>query len=124
MANVVTEPGAEVLGVAYAITHADLAHVELTEGVLIGNYARVAVRITPLDGSAAELDAVTLASERRDPALRPSRRYMGLLIEGAQTHGLPAAYVDWLRGHPAVDESPQAAAARALIDQALKKEPR
>ena len=124
MANVVATEGAEVLGVAYAVTLDDLAHIDLTEGVLIGNYSRVAVRVTSLDPTIGELEAFTLTSDRRDLSLRPSHRYMALLIEGAETHGLPSEYVAWLRACPAVDESPESAAARAILDRALKKEPR
>jgi hypothetical protein len=113
-----------VLGVAYAITTEDLAHVDLTEGVLIDNYRRIAVRVAPLDGAGAAFEAFTLASERRDVALRPSRRYMALLVDGAEAHGLPAAWIDWLRACPACDETPQALAARSLLDRAMKKEPR
>lgn len=124
MANVVAVAGAEVLGVAYEVTADDLAHIELTEGVLIDNYRRVVVEVTPLDGSGPPFAAFTLASDRRDESLRPSRRYMALLVEGAETHGLPSAYVEWLRYHPAVDESPESLAVRAMIDRAMKKEPR
>ena len=123
MANVVPMSGEQVLGVAYAIGPDDLAHVDLTEGVLIGNYARVAVHVTSLE-TGTGLDAFTLTSERRDPALRPSRRYMDLLIQGAEIHGLPGEYVAWLRSRPAVEESPEGAVVRAFIDRALKKEPR
>ena len=123
MGNVVAVSGAAVFGVAYAITADDLAHVDLTEGVLIENYRRVAVEIEPLDGGAA-FEAWTLTSDRRDAALLPSQRYMALLIDGAEHHRLPAEYVSWLRAHPAVAESPESTVARSFIDRALKKEPR
>src|SRR5262245_39777758 len=48
MANIVATPGSTVLGVLYEIGADDLAHLDLTEGVLIGNYHRVAVTVTPL----------------------------------------------------------------------------
>lgn len=125
MANVVRAAGSVVLGVAYAVTASDLRHIELTEGVLIGNYRRVAVRVASLATPSEVFEAVTLASDQRDPALGPSRRYMALLVEGAETHGLPADYVAWLRSIPAVEETPAARAARSFIDLALKKkEPR
>jgi hypothetical protein len=124
MANVVEQPGDHVLGVAYAITPDDLAHLDLTEGVVIGNYRRIAVRVCALRDPANEFDAFTLTSGERDPSLLPSRRYLGLLVDGALAHGLPAEYVAWLRAHPAVDETAEAAAARRLLDRALKKEPR
>jgi hypothetical protein len=123
MANVVETPGAEVLGVAYAITADDLAHVDLTEGVLIENYRRVAVEVVALVGG-APFEAWTLTSERRGVGLLPSERYMALLIDGAEQHGLPAEYVAWLRARPAVADSPESLEVRAFIDRALKKEPR
>ena len=123
MANVIPMAQRQVLGVAYAIGPEDLAHVDLTEGVLIGNYARVAVQVAPLEGGTV-IDAFTLTSGQRDLALRPSRRYMDLLIQGAEIHGLPGEYVAWLRSRPAIDESPEAASVRAFMDRALKKEPR
>lgn len=127
MANVVEDAAAEVLGVAYAVSRVDLEHIDLTEGVFIDNYRRVSVRVMPLDGRPDALEAFTLTSERRDARLRPSRRYMALLVEGAEHHGLPAAYVEWLRAIPAVEETPEATEARALLDRsfrAMKKEPR
>ena len=125
MANIVEEPGCEVFGVAYAVSNDDLAHIELTEGVLIGNYHRVDVMVRPIESADGTLAAVTLASDRRDPTLRPSRRYMAIVIEGAEAHGLPASWLDWLRTVPAGEETPEAAAARGIIDQVFqKKEPR
>lgn len=123
-ANVVEAQGSRVLGVAYAVTTSDLEHIDFSEGVLIDNYRRVSVRIASLAEPGVALDAFTLTSHRRDPALCPSRRYMTLLIEGAETHGLPAEYVAWLRSCPAGDETPEAVAARGILDRALKKEPR
>ena len=123
MGNVVVASGAEVLGVAYAITADDLAHVDLTEGVLIENYRRVAVEVIALGGGAS-FEAWTLTSERRGDGLLPSERYMALLIDGAEHHGLPAEYVAWLRACPAVADSPESLEVRAFIDRALKKEPR
>jgi hypothetical protein len=111
------------LGVAYAITADDLAHVDLTEGVLIENYRRVAVEVVALVGG-APFEAWTLTSERRGVGLLPSERYMALLIDGAEQHGLPAEYVAWLRARPAVADSPESLEVRAFIDRALKKEPR
>lgn len=121
-ANIVADPTAEVLGVLYALTAADLEHVELTEGVRIGNYAAVDVLAWPLAGSdPAPRAARSLSSSRRDPSLRPSTRYMELLIAGALEHGLPADYVAALRAIPAEPEGAAATAARGLIDAALRR---
>src|SRR5262249_4300369 len=107
-ANIVPAPGAHVLGVAYEMTLAELERVELTEGVGFGNYRRHEIAIAPLGEIAAgPTTAFTLVSERRAPAPTPSTRYMGLLVDGATEHGLPAAYVDALRAIPALDETPE-----------------
>ncbi len=121
MANVIPDTGAVVLGVAYEITPADLAHVDLTEGVLIGNYRRVAVSVTPLTSPLGPIPAFTLTSDRRDDTLLPSFRYMACLIAGAEEHGLPEEYVDFLRTVPARAETAEAAQARGLVDTGLRR---
>jgi hypothetical protein len=120
-ANIVAEPGAAVLGVAYEITADELAHVELTEGVLIGNYQRAEVSISPLADPAVVWPAYTLASDRRDPSLRPSQRYMACLIAGAVEHGLPAEWIEMLRAVSAGPDSPEAIRLRSIVDDALRR---
>jgi cation transport regulator ChaC len=110
-ANLVAAPDGEAFGVAYAVSTAALEAIDLSEGVLIGNYVRRPVAVVPLDGSTA-FEAFTLVSERRDATLQPSTRYMAMLIEGALEHGLPTAYVEFLRTIPAREPS---AAARAFL---------
>src|SRR6266704_953106 len=95
-ANIVPDDAAAVLGVLYEIRTVELDHLDLSEGVLIGNY-------------------------RRDVSLRPSTRYLACLIAGAREHGLPAAYVEWLRAVPACEESAETVAFRPLLDDALRR---
>jgi gamma-glutamylcyclotransferase len=118
-ANIVPDPHADVLGVAYQVPSEALDSIDLSEGVLIGNYVRRVVEILPLAGGGAPCEAFTLISDRRDASLRPSTRYMALLIEGALEHGLPPAYIDFLRGINACEESSIASALRPLLDGAL-----
>ncbi|MDX2169956.1 MAG: gamma-glutamylcyclotransferase family protein [Deltaproteobacteria bacterium] len=120
-ANIVREDGAEVLGVCYELTSEDHEHVELTEGVRIGNYASVEVQARLLaEPDAAPLQARSLSSAKRDDRLRPSTRYMQLLIEGALEHGLPDDYIAALRAIPAEPEKAAARAARGMIDAAMR----
>lgn len=120
-ANLVPAPGDAALGVAFEVAEDDHAHIELTEGVLIGNYRRVEVPVHPLGACPhPPVVAASLASQRRDATLRPSRRYMALLIAGAEEHGLPAEYVAWLRGVPAGECSAVARAVRPLVDAAMR----
>ena len=95
--------------------------VELTEGVRIGNYRSVTVRAAALAEPALEVDAFALTSDRRDPTLTPSERYMACLVAGAEEHGLPPEYVAFLRGVPARPETPEAAALRPLFENVLRR---
>ena len=61
-ANIVAEKGSAVLGAAFEITVDDHAHVELTEGVAIGNYRRVELAIEPLDASLPSAPATALSA--------------------------------------------------------------
>jgi gamma-glutamylcyclotransferase (GGCT)/AIG2-like uncharacterized protein YtfP len=119
-ANIVADSDAEVWGVLYQIDDADLAHIDLTEGVLIGNYERVELPVWP-EGADTSLNAFTLTSTRREPGLRPSTRYMELLISGAEEHGLPAHWVAYLRTIPAHPETQEALHLRGFIDEALRR---
>ena len=81
-----------------------MAHVELTEGVGVGNYRRVGIEVVRVSG-AAPARAFTLVSDRRDPQLRPSTIYMARLIEGAVEHGLPAEWIAYLRAVPTAPDT-------------------
>ena len=120
-ANIVAAPEAEVFGVVYEVTAEELAHVELTEGVLIDNYRRVEIRVQTLGAAPEELAACTLVSDQHDPALRPSARYMACLIAGAEEHGLPAAWIDFLRSVPAGPETTGAARLRPVLDELMRR---
>ena len=120
-ANIVPDDAAAVLGVLYEIRTVELDHLDLSEGVLIGNYRRVEVVAETLTSRATKVGAQTFASDRRDVSLRPSTRYLACLIAGAREHGLPAAYVEWLRAVPACEESAETVAFRPLLDDALRR---
>jgi cation transport regulator ChaC len=120
-ANIVPDAGAHVLGVAYEVSEEDLRHIELTEGVLLGNYERVTLSVEPLSDSAPPLTAFSLASDHRDSNLQPSTHYMELVISGATEHGLPADYVESLRAVPAKPPTPEALRFRALLDEFLRR---
>lgn len=122
VANIVPDGACHVLGVAFEISVDDHAHVELTEGVAIGHYLRVELAVEPLVAiDHPPRTALSLSSDKRDAALRPSTRYMGLVIEGALEHRLPDAHLEFLRSVPAVEESAEAAALRPMIDALMKR---
>jgi gamma-glutamylcyclotransferase len=120
-ANIVPDPTAVVLGVLYEIGPADLEHLDLTEGVLIGNYRRIEIPVTALATPTTTVPAFTLVSEARAPELQPSQRYMACLIAGAEEHGLPTEYVAFLRSLPARPETSTARAFQPVVDQVLRR---
>jgi cation transport regulator ChaC len=117
-ANLLAEPAAATWGVLYEIGSDDLDHLDLTEGVLIGNYVRVEIAVEP-HGAPGPTRAFTLVSDKRSADLQPSDRYMQLLIEGAETHGLPPDWIAMLRAIPTCAESPEAMAGRRIVDAGL-----
>ena len=120
-ANLVPEASAVALGVAFEVSEGDHAHIEFSEGVLIGNYRRVELAVEPVTPCPEPpAVAVSLSSDRRDATLRPSDRYMGLVVAGALEHGLPAEYVARLRAVPVGESTTVARAARPLLDAALR----
>ncbi len=120
-ANVVRDPGAAVCGVSFEISEDDMAHIDLTEGVLLGNYERVAVTVEPLANGHAAHPAFTLTSTKQHPETRPSQRYMRLLIEGAIEHGLPLEYIEFLRTIPTVGELEYTQEMHAMVDDFLRR---
>ena len=112
VANLVAEPGAHTWGVLYLLTADELARLDLTEGVGFGVYARVAVDVTTAAGVRVRAD--TYRSARTCLGRKPSARYLGLLVDGARHHGLPADYVAMLECFElAIDEREQTAVAGA-----------
>jgi len=106
VANVVPEDAARTCGVLYRITPEQAEHLDHTEGVGGGYYGRIDIVIVAENGE--RYQAFTYHSKRGTAGRKPSPRYIGLLLEGALHHGLPADYLDYLRGFElAVDERPE-----------------
>jgi hypothetical protein len=103
VANVEPAPAARTRGVLYLLTVADAERLDRTEGVHVGYYQRIPVEVFT-DGE-GRISAFTYQSSRGVEGRKPSARYMGLLLEGAREHGLPADYVAFLEAFElAVDE--------------------
>lgn len=91
-ANITPDPDAEVWGVLYRITRADLVHLDSTEGVPGPRYRHLWAEAE--DGNGNRLSAVTYIADGKETDGRPSLRYITLLRDGARAHGLPE---HWLR---------------------------
>ena len=103
VANVEPEEGAHVWGAAYLLAAEDCDRLDRTEGVHVGFYRRVPVDVHLDDGQVVA--AYTYRSSWKTEGRKPSARYLGLMLDGAREHGLPAEYVAFLeRLERAVDE--------------------
>ena len=103
VANVVAQDGARTWGVLYEITHAEGDHLDRTEGVLGGYYRRIDVAVAVPEGQ--PVAAFTYHSAFGTHGRKPSARYIGLLLDGARRHGLPAEYIASLSSYElAIDE--------------------
>ncbi|OTA66115.1 hypothetical protein K449DRAFT_431589 [Hypoxylon sp. EC38] len=102
----------ELLGTAYLVTPQQYSHIIASEGGGIA-YKEVLVEIDPV-GKTSEIEAPnednlgdghktarTLVSVMvRQPAPRPSRRYMDLIIDGASESNYPTDYQNYLKALP------------------------
>ncbi len=93
-ANLSADPDAEVWGVLYRITRADLVKLDSTEGVPGRRYRHLWVEAEGSDGN--PISAVTYIAEGKEKDGQPSLRYITLLREGARAHGLPDHYLRFL----------------------------
>jgi gamma-glutamylcyclotransferase len=122
MATIDADPSGEVWGVLYDLAATDYEHLEFTEGVLIDHYRRTGIEVTPSHSWDAPLvEAVTLVSSHHDHTLKPTTRYMNLLVAGAMEHGLPQSWLDALRRIDAVEEKAEHAALRPAFDRAMRR---
>jgi len=96
-ATVVAEPRAEVHGLVWALTDADLAELDRHEGVAVGSYRRIRATVS-LDTSTV-LAEVYLASD--DTPGDPFPDYIELIARAARRHEFPAHYraelAEWQR---------------------------
>jgi len=93
-ANISPDPSAEVWGVLYRITRADLVRLDSTEGVPGRRYRHLWVDAKDIGGRT--MKAVTYIADGKESDGNPSRRYITLLREGARAHGLPEHYLGFL----------------------------
>ncbi len=95
-ANISPDRDAEVWGVLYQITRADLVRLDYTEGVPGRRYRHLWLNAKDIDGHMIE--AVTFIADGKESDGNPSLRYITLLREGARAHGLPEHYIRILDG--------------------------
>jgi cation transport regulator ChaC len=93
-ANICLDPDCELWGVLYRITRRELLRLDSTEGVPGRNYRHVWVPVEDAYGNI--VTAVTYVARGKELDGTPSLRYISLLRDGARTHGLPEAWLQFL----------------------------
>jgi hypothetical protein len=95
-AGIVPDPGHDTYGVLYRLAADQLERINSYESP---GYTVIEVEV---EGErSGRRRASTFRSKRSTAGLRPSRRYLRVLCEGARENALPASYVDELAAHPA-----------------------
>jgi cation transport regulator ChaC len=104
VANLWPAPDTHIWGVVYRLGAADCERLDRSEGVPQGVYDRLEVQVC-CAAEPAVLTAFTYQSRHRRDGRRPSARYLGIMLDGARHHRLPADWVAYLeRFELAVDE--------------------
>jgi gamma-glutamylcyclotransferase (GGCT)/AIG2-like uncharacterized protein YtfP len=96
LATVVEEDANRVFVVLYDVSESDQKALDRWDGVTLGYYRKLTVRVQTLDGDAASWLYVLNGYEGG----LPSARYIGILADAAEKAAAPADYVDWLRARP------------------------
>jgi gamma-glutamylcyclotransferase (GGCT)/AIG2-like uncharacterized protein YtfP len=93
LATVVEEPDATVFVALYDVSDDDVTALDRWEGVDLGYYTKIHVRVTALDG---DLVAWTYVLDGYEGGL-PTARYLGMIADAAEAAGAPDDYVHALR---------------------------
>ena len=96
LATVVEDEKDRVFGALYDVASMDEAGLDRWEGLPLGLYRKVRVRVHTLDG---EVPAWTYVLNDYEGGL-PSARYLGLISDAAESAGAPTDYVHDLRRRP------------------------
>ncbi len=84
-------PGKLTRGVVFDVSHEDLQHLDTIEGVPQGIYYRK--NIIVVDEAGKLLEAETYRTTDPKGPFKTTRRYLGLMLEGAKEHGFDPGYV-------------------------------
>ncbi|UCD44607.1 MAG: gamma-glutamylcyclotransferase [Candidatus Bathyarchaeota archaeon] len=83
--------GKRARGVVYHVPPEEMEHLDTVEGVPQGIYYRQTVTVVDEDGN--RLEAETYRTTDPQGPFTPTRRYIGLMIKGAEEHGLDPDYI-------------------------------
>ncbi|MFN8082300.1 MAG: gamma-glutamylcyclotransferase [Kineosporiaceae bacterium] len=101
LSTIVEDVGHQVYVALYDLTPADERELDQWEGLDIGVWTKIRVRVSTLDG---EVTAWAYVLNAYEGGL-PSARYLGMLADAAEAGGAPDDYVGELRSRPCTANS-------------------
>ena len=96
LTTLVEDPAHRVFVVLYDVPEIDEKELDSWDGVNLGFYSKIKVRVQTLDGDVLAWLYVLDAYEGG----LPSDRRLSILVDSAIKSGAPADYIDWLRARP------------------------
>jgi hypothetical protein len=96
LTTVVEDPAHRVFVALYDVPEVDEKELDSWDGVNLGFYSKIKVRVQTLDGDALAWLYVLDAYEGG----LPSDQRLSILVDAAIKAGAPADYVDWVRARP------------------------
>jgi gamma-glutamylcyclotransferase (GGCT)/AIG2-like uncharacterized protein YtfP len=96
LTTVVEDPAQRVFVALYDVPENDEKELDVWDGVNLGFYSKIKVRVQSLDGDTLAWLYVLDAYEGG----LPSAERLSILVDAALKAGAPADYIDWLRARP------------------------
>jgi hypothetical protein len=95
-ADLMDDRRSHVHGVVYDVPEVSLAGLDVYEDVERGRYRR---QLMTVQTEMGELACVIYRGAKFRSGLKPSEDYLARMLRGAQHHGLPQHYLDFLQSH-------------------------
>jgi hypothetical protein len=102
LTTVAEDAGERVFVMLYDVSEGDEKELDSWDGVTLGFYSKLKVRVQTLDG---DVLAWLYVLDAYEGGLPSARRKDGL-VDAAIKAGAPSDYVDWLRARPANPPNP------------------
>ncbi len=94
-ANVTPQQASSVYGFLYQLDRLSLLLLDILEFVPFGVYRRVSLEVET--GTGEKYQAAVLVARRPGVGLKPTSRYLDLLVNASIKNGFPSSYVDRLK---------------------------
>ncbi len=95
-ANILPDDNEKVWGVIYLCNPEAIKEMDVSEGVAKGHYHHIDVEVITDDGEKVSAMTYEAGSDYIVLDGKPSKEYLKKIIEGAENHGLPEDYIQYI----------------------------